>query len=198
MARNRRPLAAALALFALTVPFGIATHLVSEFAGLGWHDGAVLLLSARHGYLGVFALLSLASLIAAVLRRGPGLRPPRVASLIDALPFGGRGPGFAAVAFVAQFGFFALTELGEGCPLSAGDVATGVVTAAIAAALGALTVTLCKQRILEFASALAWATVARALAEPLPGRLAAYRGPSAPSGRRTPFSFRYRPPPAAA
>jgi hypothetical protein len=198
MARSRRPLAAALALFALTVPFGIAAHLIAEFAGLGWHDGAALVLSARHGYLGVFALLSLASLIAAVLWRAPGLRAPGVAPLIEALPFGGRGAGFAAVTFVAQFGFFALTELGEGCPLSAGDVVTGVVTAAIAAALGALTVTLCKQRILEFASALAWATVARPLAAPVPGRLAAYRGPRAPSGRRGPFSFRYRPPPAAA
>jgi hypothetical protein len=198
MARNRRPLAASLALFALTVPFGIAAHVAAEFAGLGWHDGAAVVLSARHGYLGVFALLALASLIAAVLFRAPGLRRARVASLIEALPFGGRGAGFAAVAFVAQFGFFALTELGEGCPLSAGDVVTGIVTAAIAAALGALTVTLCKQRILEIASALAWATIARPLAAPVPGRLAAYRDPSAPSGRRTPFSFRYRPPPAAA
>jgi hypothetical protein len=38
MAQRRRSVVSALVFFAFTTPLGIAAHLISELAGLGWHD----------------------------------------------------------------------------------------------------------------------------------------------------------------
>jgi hypothetical protein len=195
---KRRGLAASLAFFALTTPFGIAAHLFSELVGLGWHDDAEIVFSARHGYLAGFAVIALVSLIVAGLAVPRGLRRARAATLIEALPYRGRGAGFMSAAFVAQFGFFALTQIGEGSPLSGGNVVTGILAAAVAAALGAVTLTLCKRRILEFVAVLVWSIIAAFSAGALFGGRRAHRRPSALATRRTPFSFRYRPPPIAA
>jgi hypothetical protein len=187
-----------LAFFSVAALFGTAAHLISELAGLGWHDDAALVLSARHGYLAFSSLAALAGLLVAllILPRGDGRM--RVAALIRALPFGGSGAGFAATAFLAQFGFCTLTQIGEGSPLSSGDVVTGLVAGGLAAALGALVVTLGKRRVLEFALALVWATLPVAFGCGVVGGVAADRALLAPATRRTPFAFRYRPPPVAA
>jgi hypothetical protein len=77
-------------------------------------------------------------------------------------------------------------------------VFVGVVAAAIAAALGALLVTLGKRRFLELAFSLIQyfrtflvRTVARRSCDRERAAVAS------PGRRRTPFSFRYRPPPAS-
>ncbi len=198
MTAKRCAFAASLVFFAFTTPFGIAAHLLAELFGLGWQDGADVVFSARHGYLAVLAAVSLAGAVVAVLALPRCERRARVASLVEALPYKGAGVGFASIAFVAQFGFFALTQIGEGCPLCGGDIVTGIVAAGFAAALGAITVTLCKRRVLEFALALVWAIAAAVFASGIVNGVAPYSGPAAPATRRTPFSFRYRPPPVAA
>jgi hypothetical protein len=194
---RRRSAVASLVFFAFTTPFGIAAHLLSELAGLGWHDDADVVLSARHGYLAALALASIAGLIGAVLTLPRSDRRARVASLIEALPFKGRGTGFTAIAFIAQFAFFGVTQIGEGCPLCGGDVLIGVTAAAFAAALGAIAIALGKRRIIEFTLALLYSLVARSFVGPIANRVARYRGPVVTATRRTPFSFRYRPPPLA-
>jgi hypothetical protein len=195
---TRQSPAALLAFFALTAPCGIAAHLLSEFFGLGWHDDADVIFSARHGYLALVAVAALASLIAALLVLPRGERRERVAALIEALPARGSGPGFIALAFVAQFGFFALTQIGEGCPLCGGDVFTGVLAAAVAALLGALAVTLGKRRIFELALRIMYEFARISFAPGSARRLGAYRVAPAMAPRRSPFAFRYRPPPVAA
>jgi len=195
---KRYSLGAGLAFFAFTALFGIAAHLLSELFGLGSQADAALVVSARHGYLVASAALAVASLLAAVLVLPRGERRERIASLVRALPFGGSGLGFATTAFLAQFAFGAVTQIGEGCPLAGGDLVSGIIAGVIAAALGALAVTLGKRRVLEFALGLVWAIIPVAAGAPAPSGIAAERGPSVPAPRRTPFSFRYRPPPIAA
>jgi hypothetical protein len=195
---RRRSPAALLAFFALTAPFGIAAHLLSELFGLGWHDDADVIFSARHAYLALIAVAALASLSAALLALPRGERRERVATLVDALPRRGSGPGFLLLAFVAQFGFFALTQIGEGCPLCGGDIVTGVVAAGIAALLGALAVTFGKRRILELALQVMCEFVRIPSAPDIPSNVRAHRVAPATAARRSPFAFRYRPPPVAA
>jgi hypothetical protein len=188
----RFSIAAGLAFLAFAALFGSLVHLLSEVWGLGWSAAGTLAFWQRHEYLMGFVAAAVASLLLAVQMLPPG------ASLVRALPFEGRGTGFATTAFAAQFTFCALTQLGEGNPLSSGDLLTGIVAGIVAALFGALIVTLCKRRILEFALALVWATLRSALASGIVNGIAAYRGPTAPAVRRTPYSFRYRPPPLAA
>jgi hypothetical protein len=199
--QNRRwasPLPALLLFFAFTAPLGIAAHLISELAGLGWHDDADVAFSARHGYLALIAVAALAALGAALRAVPRGDRRARIAQIVDALPFKGQGAGFVALSFLAQFAFFAITQIGEGCPLCGGDVFTGVLAAALAALCGSIAVVLGKRRLLDFVLALAWAVVFSPAARGATRRrvatgLVVLRGRS-----RTPFAFRYRPPPVAA
>lgn len=189
---------ATLLFFAFTAPLGIAAHLISELAGLGWHDDADLAFSARHGYLALLALVSLAA-FGLVLRSIPSAtRRYHIGEIVRSLPFRGSGLRFVLLSFVAQFGFFALTQIGEGCPLCGGDIFTGVFAAGVAAVLGALAVALCKRRLLELAVDLVYALAVLRLAAPALNLSAAQRRPAARSARRSPFSFRYRPPPLAA
>jgi hypothetical protein len=189
---------AALLFFALTTPLGIAAHLISELAGLGWHDDADVFLSARHGYLAALAAASIVGLLLALRNVPRRERRAYVGALVERLPFAGRGPAFTLVSFVAQFAFFAVSQMGEGCPLCGGDVVVGVFAAAVAAGIGALAVALGKRHLIEFALALVYVLVAtcadRAAASALSRRRA--RRPAAT--RRTPFAFRYRPPPSVA
>jgi hypothetical protein len=196
MSVRRRSALAAFVFFAFTAPLGIAAHLISELAGLGWHDDADVAFSARHGYLAALAVVALLGLFLALRSIPKSDRRARVAELVGSLPFRGRGAGFTLVSFVAQFAFFAVTQIGEGCPLCSGDVVVGVFAAAVAALIGALAVTFGKRRILDFVLGLALAFAF--VAPPVPGNLRSAlrrRVSLRASRRRTPFSFRYRPPP---
>jgi hypothetical protein len=195
---SRRGLLAAFLFLAFTTPLGIAVHLISELVGLGWHDDAALALSARHAYLAALALLALVSLLLALRGVPSGERRARVATLVESLPFRGRGFTFTVLSFLAQFAFFAVTQIGEGCPLCGGDIVVGVVAAAIAALFGALAVALGQRRILEFVLALVEIFVAAACNCIVASGVLRRRGQRAIATRRTPFSFRYRPPPAVA
>jgi formate hydrogenlyase subunit 3/multisubunit Na+/H+ antiporter MnhD subunit len=196
--RGRRRSAIAAAVFlAFTTPLGIAAHLISELAGLGWHDDADVVLSARHAYLGALALVAFVGLLVALFSIPRGERRARVAELVESLPFGGRGLGFTVVSFLAQFAFFAVTQIGEGCPLCGGDVFVGVVAAALAALFGAIAVALGKRRILDFVLALAFAFAHVTVDAAGPARSELRRRVALrPARRRAPFAFRYRPPPS--
>ena len=192
------PLWALLLFFAFTAPLGIAAHLLSELAGLGWHDDADVAFSARHGYLALIALGALVALALSLRAVPRGDRRARIAAIVEALPFKGQGAGFVALSFSAQFAFFAITQIGEGCPLCGGDVFAGVLAAALAAFCGALAVMLGKRRLLDFVLALAWAVAFSPGAES-PRRSLFREGVVALRRRsRTPFAFRYRPPPLTA
>jgi len=187
-----------LAFLAFAALFGSVVHLLSEVWGLGWSTAGTLAFWQRHEYLTGFVAAAVACLLSAARMLPRGERRVRVASLVRSLPFEGRGTGFAATAFAAQFAFGALTQLGEGDPLSRGSLLTGIIAGIVAAVCGALILTFCKRRIFELALALVWATLRSAFARGAVNGIAAYRGPSAPAVRRTPYSFRYRPPPLAA
>lgn len=196
---GQRSALAACIFFAFTAPFGIAAHLLSELAGLGWHDDADVLFSARHGYLAIVALAALATFTVALRSVPANSRRRHVSEIIEALPFKGRGARFIALSFALQFGFFAVTQIGEGCPLCGGDVIVGIVAAAAAALIGALVVTFVKERVLELAMGLVWYALQTLWAAPVPVRSwREQHAADATSARRTPFSFRYRPPPIAA
>lgn len=194
----RYSVAAGLAFLAFAALFGTVVHLLSEISDLGWSAAGSLAFWQRHEYLAGFVAAAVACLLVAVRMLPPGDRRVRSASLIRALPFEGRGIGFAATAFASQFGFCTVTQLAEGAPLSSGDLLTGILAGIVAALFGALIVTFCKQRMLELALALVWATLPAAFGRGIVNGIAADRGPAAVALRRTPFSFRYRPPPLAA
>ena len=193
---RRRPLHSTLVFFAFTTPLGIAAHLISELAGLGWHDDADVAFSARHAYLAALALITVGGLLFSLRKVPRAERRANVATLVDGLPFGGRGVAFTLLTFVAQFAFFAVTQIGEGCPLCGGDVLVGVVAAAIAALIGACAIALGKRRVLELILGLGYTSDLGHSADL--GSFDAARSrrtPQSPSRRRTPFAFRYRPPP---
>jgi protein-S-isoprenylcysteine O-methyltransferase Ste14 len=188
--------AATLVFFAFTAPLGIAAHLISELAGLGWHDDADVILSARHAYLALIAVVAFGALLLAMRGVPREDRRRRIAEIVDNLPFRGRGWSFAVLSFAAQFAFFAITQVGEGCPLCSGDVFTGVIAAAFAAALGAIAIAIGKRRILEFVLGLVGIFVGMERPRPCSDFTRGLRSPVR-TVRRTPFSFRYRPPPIA-
>ena len=151
MTKPRATFVAASTLLALTVPFGIAVHLVSELAGLGYRNDAALIFSAKHVYLAVLALGSLLTffaLLASVSRSGSERRRV-VKQLIAALPFEGRGPRFTLLSFTGQIGFFFVTQFGEGCPLSANELGAGILAAFVASAIGALALSLCNTQLIR-------------------------------------------------
>ena len=152
------PRARALLLYlAMSIPFGIAVHLGAEFAGLG-RDADDLAFSPLHGYLFAIGLAAFA-----VFLRAGGFfttraeRRRRMALLAHALPFGGRGARFIALSAVLQFAFFAVTQLGEGCPLCGGDAAIGVIGAIVASLLGACLLAALRTRIARIVEALCYA-----------------------------------------
>jgi hypothetical protein len=194
----RYSVAAGLAFLAFAALFGSVVHVLSEVWGLGWSVAGNSAFWQRHEYLTGIVAAAVGSLLLAVRMLPRSAQRMQIATLVRALPFEGRGTGFAATVFAAQFAFSAFTQLCEGNPLSRGDLLTGIVAGILGALCGALIVTLCKRRILELALALVWATLRAAFAAGAANGIAAYGGPTAPSARRTPYSFRYRPPPLAA
>src|SRR5260370_20786288 len=116
---------------ALTIPFGIAVHLIAELAGLGTHDDGDLIFSSRHYYLAALAGVALASLFGlfgSLPREG---RHRLATQLIARLPFDGRGLRFLLFSFCTQFGFFCVTVFGEGNPLQGDHLGIGIIAALI-------------------------------------------------------------------
>jgi hypothetical protein len=192
-----RRLAAGLLFGAVTTLFGIVTHLMAELAGLGWRLDLSLVFSGRHAYLGVIAASCVVAAIVALALLPPEDCRARGRSLISALPFGGEGAGFTAAAFAAQFAFFVISQLGEGCPLHGGDVVAAVLAAMLTAFCGALVVAFGKRRMLEFVLSLVW-TIRFGASPQVENGVAPYPRPPARPVRCSPFSFRYRPPPSTA
>ena len=127
---------ALLMYLALSVPFGIAVHLGSEFASLG-RDADDLAFSPLHAYLAVLAIAALAVfLIAGGLFASASERRRRIGLMSCALPFRGTGARFFVFSAALQFSFFALTQIGEGCPFCKGDIFVGIVAAIVASFAG--------------------------------------------------------------
>jgi hypothetical protein len=148
MISYRRSLPAYIVFAALTIPFGIAAHLLAERAGLGYHDDAELLFSGRHLYLAALAAVSSASLLG-MIGVVPNADRRRMAACLAAdLPFAGRGFRFLALSFTAQFGFFVVTQYAEGDPLQGGNLGIGLIAASLASVVGSVVISLCKARIL--------------------------------------------------
>jgi hypothetical protein len=145
----------ALALYlALSVPFGILVHLCSEFAGLG-RDADDLAFSPLHAYLVLVGLAALGTfLYAAGFFDSRGERRRRIGLMAGALPYNGRGIRFFALSVVLQFGFFLVSQIGEGCPLCKGDFCIGVAAAAIASAIGAFILQTLRFQIVRIVSAI--------------------------------------------
>lgn len=128
---------ALLLYLAMSVPFGIAVHLGSEFAGLG-RDADDLIFSPLHAYLGIIGIAAFAVfLVVSGVFAAPSERRRRFALLANSLPYGGVGSRFFALSAVLQFGFFAVTQIGEGCPVCRGDLFVGIAAALAASLLGA-------------------------------------------------------------
>jgi hypothetical protein len=146
---------ALLLYLALSVPFGIAVHLGSEFAGLG-RDADDLAFSPLHGYLAVLAVIALSTFATAGGFFAPAAeRRRRIGLMASALPFSGRGPGFFAFSAAIQFGFFLVTQLGEGCPLCQGDALVGVIAAIVASLIGSFALIALRRQIVHVVSVLA-------------------------------------------
>ena len=187
---------AALAFFAFTAPLGILAHLTSEFAGLGVRDADDVLFSARHGYLLAIALAAVAAFALVLFRGGAGSARERAERIVSRLPYRGAGTRFVALSFGVQFAFFALTQIGEGCPLCSGDMWTGALAAAFASLAGAVLVAFCKRRIVEFAIALVIALSVDDGASAAVARLHAAATRTLVCARRSAlYVFRNRPPP---
>ncbi len=148
---TRRGLTASLAFAALTVPFGIAVHLVAELAGLGYRADANLVFSSRHAYLALFALLSPIGLWTTLKMLPRDGQRRAIERLIEALPFQGHGTQFFAVSLLAQFLFFAVTQSAEGTPLGTGDLGIGVLAALAASLVGASALSLGRAHFLRIA-----------------------------------------------
>ena len=137
LANHMKRWPALLMYLALSVPFGIAVHLGSEFASLG-RDADDLAFSPLHAYLAILAIAALAVfLIAGGFFASASERRRRIGLMSRALPFRGTGARFLVFSAALQFGFFALTQLGEGCPFCKGDIVVGIVAAIVASFAGA-------------------------------------------------------------
>jgi len=138
----------------MSVPFGILVHLGSEFAALG-RDADDVAFSPLHAYLAVFAIAAFAVfLFAGGFFRGSCERRRRMSLLAHALPWNGRGPLFFAFSAALQFGFFVVTQFGEGCPLCGGDAAVGIAAALFASIAGAFLLNRLRARIVRVVIAL--------------------------------------------
>ncbi len=140
---------ALLLYLALSVPFGIAVHLGSEFAGLG-RDAADMAFSPLHAYLAVIAIAALAAfLVCGGFFAGAAERRRRIGLMARALPFAGNGVRFFALSAGLQFAFFVVTQVGEGCPLCRGDALVGVAAALVASAIGSCVLIALRKRIVR-------------------------------------------------
>jgi hypothetical protein len=184
-----------LAFAATALPLAIFAHLAGEVAGLGEQSRLAAVFSGRHAY---FLALGLAAFIAVrtiVMSAGGASNASRLEGLLRALPFGGRGARFAALTFAVQLAFFAVTQIAEGCPLCGGDVAAGVLTAILVAAIGSVLLALCERRLLACVLLFFWVAAGSLSAPRRRPRVTVPRF----AGRRGAFLFSIasRPPPIA-
>jgi hypothetical protein len=122
---------------ALVVPSAIAVHLGAEAFALG-SAGADFWL--RHAYLGVPLVLALWSFAGTVgLGRSRAEMVRRCALVRARVRCAGGGSTIAAFA-LANFAFFALTQLLEGVPIAQASLAGGLIAAAAGSLLSALVV----------------------------------------------------------
>ncbi len=143
---------ALLLYLALSVPFGIAVHLGSEFVQLG-RDADDLAFSPLHAYLAVLAIGALGTFLGLGGFFGPAAeRRRRIGLLAGALPFRGRGPAFFALSAALQFAFFAITQLGEGCPMCKGDAVVGILAAIVASLVGSFALIALRKHIVRVAA----------------------------------------------
>jgi hypothetical protein len=145
---------ALLLYLALSVPFGIAVHLGAEFASLG-RDADDLAFSPLHAYLAVLAVAALVTFfIAGGFFASASERRRRIGLMSSALPFGGRGPGFFFFSAGLQFAFFALSQLGEGCPFCKGDILVGIAAAIVASFAGSFALMRLRRHIVRAIAAI--------------------------------------------
>ena len=108
-------------------------------------------LLALHGYLLLLGGGALAAfLVAGGFFSGSAERRRRIGLMTAALPWGARGSRFAALSAAMQFGFFAITQFGEGCPLCKGDLLVGSIAALVASGIGAFAVAALRRRIVRY------------------------------------------------
>jgi hypothetical protein len=149
----------------LTVPLGLAVHLFAELVEFGAGDLA-LVASPRHAYL--WATLA-SGLIAGLLAvRVLGVREAlrRAHLLGSALPGRGKGAGFLAASFAAQFAVFALTQAAEGDPMAGGSLALGLTAAVAGAAVSALAVSFLGRRLARAVGEFVWFVTRAGAASP--------------------------------
>jgi hypothetical protein len=133
----------------LSVPFGIAVHLGSEFVGLG-RDADDVVFSSIHAYLGVLAVAATAIfLIVGGFFASAAERRRRIGLMANALPFKGRGTRFFLFSAALQFGFFAITQIGEGCPMCKGDIVIGTLAAIVASLVGSFALIALRRQIVR-------------------------------------------------
>jgi hypothetical protein len=148
---------ALLLYLALSVPFGIAVHLGSEFASLG-RDADDLAFSPLHAYLAVIAIGAFTAFLGyGGFFSGAWERRRRIGLMARALPFGGNGVRFFALSAGLQFAFFVVTQLGEGCPLCKGDALVGVAAALVASAIGSCVLMALRKQIVRAFTVLGFA-----------------------------------------
>ncbi len=138
-------------LAALMMPLGAAVHVFWEIVGVG----VTADFAARHSYLLGLLALSIVLLIALAARGGSTHDRRRTLTLLIAdLPRRGRGPEFAALAVGLQIGFAALTLTLEGTALTPLGSLGSLVSAVLAAILGALLLDAGAAPLVAIASAL--------------------------------------------
>ena len=150
MMTTRRARAVGL-LAALMMPLGAAVHVVWEFAGVGVYAD----FGPRHSYLLAILGFSIALLLG--IARGAGSPHDRrraLAIVLTDLPYRGRGMAFVAVAVGMQLSFAALTLVLEGATLTPLGSLTTLLSALVAALIGAFVLTLWAAPLLALAAAL--------------------------------------------
>jgi hypothetical protein len=134
----------ALMLFvAMSIPFGIAGHLLSEFVALGTADRVAF--SPIHAYLAMLAVGVL--LVFALAGR-------RVARMANALPWQGRGVKFFVLSVSIQTAFVAITQVAEGAPIDRGDLLAGIIAAILVSIAGAFFLNAVRNRLVRIVVAL--------------------------------------------
>jgi len=141
----------------LVVLGSIVAHFAAEFAAMG-SDAQGLAFSPRHLYLAIVAAVCLCVVVVrlfALWRQSAGGRDLKRALHVgmDTLPLRGRGWRFYALTVGLQFAIGLITEIGEGCPFCAHDVAAGVIGALVCALLLAFALRAVARRLPAFAFA---------------------------------------------
>jgi hypothetical protein len=137
----------------------VVTHLASEFFGMGADADAHIVLSPRHIYLAVAALVCLAIIVfeaRRLVRSASGVRDLKrlLSNETSALPLGG-GWLFCILAAAVQFAAGVGSAIGEGCFFCGHDVLAGVIGALVTAIMLALMLRAAVARLPRLAASIA-------------------------------------------